>query len=99
MRGADLRSVQELMGHKTLTMTLRYAHLSTEHRLAAVRLLDAPPGGRTGTKPAPDTAPPDNAPERVAAELIELQTKSQSEPYWDRTSDPLLKRQLLYRLS
>jgi hypothetical protein len=21
------------------------------------------------------------------------------EPYWDRTSDPLLKRQLLYRLS
>jgi len=46
----DLGSVQELMGHKTLTMTLRYAHLSTEHRLAAVRLLDAPSGGRTGTR-------------------------------------------------
>src|SRR6202008_3705034 len=26
MRGADLRSVQELMGHKTIAMTLRCSH-------------------------------------------------------------------------
>jgi site-specific recombinase XerD len=50
MRGADIRSVQELMGHKTLTMTLRYAHLSTDHRIAVVRLLDRP----SGDKPAPN---------------------------------------------
>ena len=56
MRGADLRSVQELMGHKTIAMTLRYAHLSTAHRLAVVQLLDAPSGGPTGTKPAPDAS-------------------------------------------
>ena len=50
MRGADIRSVQELMRHKTLTTTLRYAHLSTDHRIAVVRLLDIPTEGRTGTR-------------------------------------------------
>jgi site-specific recombinase XerD len=45
MRAADIRSVQELMGHKTLTMTLRYSHLSSAHRIAAVRLLDIQPAG------------------------------------------------------
>ena len=34
------------MGHKSLIMTLRYAHLSTGHTLAAIRLLD---GEQTGT--------------------------------------------------
>ena len=36
MKGVDLRTVQELMWHKTITMTLRYAHLSPAHQLEAV---------------------------------------------------------------
>jgi site-specific recombinase XerD len=41
MGGMDLRTVQELMGHKTVSMTCRYAHLAPTHQLAAVdRLAD-----------------------------------------------------------
>ncbi|HEY6337119.1 MAG TPA: tyrosine-type recombinase/integrase [Candidatus Sulfotelmatobacter sp.] len=39
MKGVDLRTVQELMGHKTISMTVRYAHLAPQHQLAAVQRL------------------------------------------------------------
>jgi hypothetical protein len=39
MAGVDIRTVQELMGHKTITMTLRYSHLPPQHHLAAVQKL------------------------------------------------------------
>lgn len=39
MAGADLRTVQELMGHKDITMTLRYSHLSPGHLREAVARL------------------------------------------------------------
>jgi integrase len=41
MAGVDLRTVAELMGHKTIQMTMRYAHLAPAHKLAAVERLAA----------------------------------------------------------
>ena len=40
MWGGDLKEVQELLGHKTMSMTLRYSHLSQEHKKRAVNLLN-----------------------------------------------------------
>ncbi len=39
MMGVDLRTVQELMGHKDIRMTCRYSHLSPGHKLEAVEML------------------------------------------------------------
>ncbi len=40
MQGKNLRTVQTLMGHKDLRMTIRYSHLSPEHLMDAVKSLD-----------------------------------------------------------
>jgi site-specific recombinase XerD len=36
MAGVDIRTVQELLGHKSIVQTMRYSHLSADHRKAAV---------------------------------------------------------------
>ncbi|MCZ6872725.1 MAG: tyrosine-type recombinase/integrase [bacterium] len=40
MSGADLVTVKELMGHSDIKMTMRYTHLSPDHKVAAVKRLD-----------------------------------------------------------
>jgi site-specific recombinase XerD len=55
MVGIDIRTVQELMGHKDITMTVRYSHLAPKHTLAAVQRLsgattDTPTGTKTSTE-------------------------------------------------
>ena len=40
MRGASLKAVQELLGHRNIKMTMRYSHLSEDYKRQTVRLLD-----------------------------------------------------------
>jgi len=41
MRGVDLRTVQQVMGHKDIKMTIRYSHLSPEYVQEAMERLDS----------------------------------------------------------
>ena len=47
MRGVTLKELQELLGHSSLAMTMRYAHLAPEHLRTAVSRLE----GLTSTEP------------------------------------------------
>jgi integrase len=42
MKGVDIRTVQELRGHKDIRMTMRYSHLAPDHMRRAVQVLDTP---------------------------------------------------------
>jgi integrase len=55
MRGVPLRTIQELMGHATIAMTLRYAHLAPEVTRDAVTLLDGVAPGATAQQTRTDS--------------------------------------------
>ncbi len=47
MAGVDLRTVQDLMGHKSILMAMRYAHLSPDHKRAAMETLETRFAGKS----------------------------------------------------
>jgi integrase len=49
MAGVDIRTVQELLGHKTTPGRVRCSHLAPKHTLAAVERLDVSSGEPTDT--------------------------------------------------
>jgi site-specific recombinase XerD len=67
LAGVDLRTMQELLGHKTIGMTVRYAHLAPKHTLAAVERLNAP------TEPSTDTTTDTDAVPHSVGEALVLQ--------------------------
>jgi len=101
MRGASLRSVAELLGHQSMKMTMRYAHLSPAFLSAEVSLLDPPKppsatpekgnkGKRTrkGQSDSNDSASRSEVPEFV---------KDFGSSGWIRTSNPPVNSRMLYR--
>jgi integrase len=59
MQGAPPKVIQELAGHTTLAMTMRYMHLAPGHTDAAIRLLDhrpdsENPGAQLGHNSGPE---------------------------------------------
>jgi hypothetical protein len=46
MAAVDLRTVAELLGHRTLQMVMRYSHLAPEHQASAVDRLVTAENGR-----------------------------------------------------
>lgn len=58
MSGVDLNTIRDILGHKSLDMVLRYAHLSPHHQANAVGILDGQmdtiwtpsPGGKVSEK-------------------------------------------------
>jgi hypothetical protein len=107
MRGASLRSVAELLGHQSMKMTMRYAHLSPAFLAAEVSLLDPPPEKpKTAASAKIDRASRDRAKANKARkrQLYSRRTESQSEipkfvqdfgsSGWARTSSPPVNRKM-----
>jgi site-specific recombinase XerD len=70
MAGVDLRTVAELMGHETIQMTMRYAHLAPAHRLAAVECIVSHPAVQAEPSATASATGPDagiGTPEFVAS--------------------------------
>jgi integrase len=51
MAGASIKAVQQQLGHKTLAMTMRYAHLAPGHQKEAINLIGTRTNPGAGTGP------------------------------------------------
>ena len=100
MKGASLRAVAELLGHRGLRMVMRYAHLSPAYLSAEVGLLDAPP---TPTPPPMEGARAEKRARKGQrasmrderrAKVVEF-PKGIGSSGWTRTSNPPVNSRML----
>jgi hypothetical protein len=92
MRGASLRSVAELLGHTSMKMTMRYAHLSPAFLSAEVSLLDPP----TPPSPAPKKGKKTKRARKGQSDSSDSGSRSEVPDFvrefgssgWTRTSNP-----------
>ncbi len=92
-KGVPLQVVQELLGHGSIIMTQRYAHLAPGDLRRAVDLLaraiTTQPATQTGASEAPEGA----------ALASPCEREENGAPRGTRTHDPVIKNHLLYQLS
>ena len=88
MKGASLRAVAELLGHRGLRMVMRYAHLSPAYLSAEIGLLDAPPPPRSDERAKKGQRA--RRPQSSEAKVVEFPLGIGSSG-WTRTNNPPVK--------
>ncbi len=73
MEGVDLNTVKELLGHKDIKMTLRYTHLSPDHKRNAIATLEQ---RFSGTVPQPLPQQPTTLPSAASGKVIAIRSGS-----------------------
>ena len=96
MAGVPLKTVQELLGHKSLRMTERYAHLSPAHKLEAVQRLVRPADASHGDTRSDTSAAVEKAAAEAGGKVSPLPADTNGR-WQDRTADPRLVRPMLSR--
>jgi hypothetical protein len=72
MAGATIKEIQELAGHKTISMSARYAHLSPDHKLSVIERISG-----TATKQPAEQAP-ETQQEQTATKTATTRKRSRS---------------------
>jgi integrase len=99
MRGASLRSVAELLGHTSMKMTMRYAHLSPAFLSAEVSLLDPP----KPASPSPEKGKKRKRARKGQSDSSDSGSRSEVPEFvkdfgssgWTRTSNPPVNSRML----
>ena len=105
MRGASLRSVAELLGHQSMKMTMRYAHLSPAFLSAEVSLLDPPTPAPPAPKKAKKKGKKTKRARKGQSDSLDKAATSKTPDFvrkfgssgWIRTSNPPVNSRMLYR--